>query len=178
MFKKILISLNKNNKPKSKFWKFKIILTNLLFFIFIIFLYNLLLIIIFPNLENETRLNILKNFFKNIFNLNFSPQYIIMLILFIGLPALIIKWMSKILSNKFNFFVLPILIIIATLFIFPFIHILIFSYSDYEIKILENILNFYIITSSFFELILVFIIATLRMRQRKSSFNKSNIINN
>lgn len=146
------------------------IVKDIFIFIITILTYNTFLILLFPNLTLfNTRFDVIKDFFGRIitgevFN---HPYFLGIFIIFVGIPAIIIMRVSNRLSNKLNFILMPLAIIIFSSLILPFIYFSIFQIELPLIKSLEELLNFYIFTSLVFQIVFGFIIAIWLMITRR-----------
>lgn len=147
---------------------FKKVTEDIVLFVVAILLYVILIALIFPNPEvgrfGATRELVLSIFSGEIFSFH---GFFVVLVLFVGIPPLIVRWVSGLLSNKLNFILLPILIVITLLFMLPLIYLIIFETGAVAPTRLGQILSFYAITATVFQVGFGFVVAGLRMWERK-----------
>ncbi len=99
-------------------------------FILAIFTYIVLTSLLISGLSSNSLL-IIKDFIVNLFTLRIfdEERFIGIIILLVGMPAIIINYLSKIISIKLNFFILPIISILL-LFIFSIIYLIFFKFEE------------------------------------------------
>lgn len=109
-----------------KFWN-KFIRTISLF-IFAILIFIIGIPFIFSGFDIAALFIVLQNIFNDIFTLEISENSfeIGALILLVGIPTVIINYLSKIFSSKFNFILLPIISFLLV-FLLGIIHMIIFK---------------------------------------------------
>lgn len=165
---------NQNNQINiGKFQKLKHLFNDIgkdiLLFMAIIFIYEVIFILIAADLKvYNSRFKPIQQFFKMIFTgeiLNY-PFDFWPLIIFIGFPAVAIKHFLNHFSNKFNFILAPIITVIVSLFILPSFYISVFLTKE-QLIYEEQFLNAQIFTSIIFQVFFCFIVAGLVMLKRK-----------